>query len=123
MPLALDENTAKYQIRAYEPGKIKINDQEFTQSLIVSANELIHPWAPQNIKELTSEHLLAVLPLKPEVLLLGTGEQPAFLPVDLYGELINHGIGVEVMHTAAACRTYNALTSENRLVAAALVIR
>jgi uncharacterized protein len=34
--------------------------------------------------------------------------------------LIDHRIGLEVMGTAAACRTYNILMSEGRHVAAAL---
>jgi uncharacterized protein len=36
--------------------------------------------------------------------------------------LINAGIGVETMDTAAACRTYNVLVSESRSVVAALLV-
>jgi len=46
-----------------------------------------------------------------------------FPALETYGDLINHGIGIEIMDTAAACRTYNALTAENRQVAAALILR
>jgi uncharacterized protein len=38
-------------------------------------------------------------------------------------KLLNRGIGLEVMDTGAACRTYNVLASEGRAVAAALRVR
>jgi uncharacterized protein len=40
----------------------------------------------------------------------------------IYGNLLNHGIGVEVMDTSAACRTFNALSAEGRNVVAALLL-
>jgi len=36
--------------------------------------------------------------------------------------LLRRGIGVEVMDTGAACRTYNILVSEGRAVVAALLL-
>jgi len=60
--------------------------------------------------------------LKPDVLLIGTGATHVFLSLDIYGDLINQGIGVEVMSTSAACRTFNALSAEGRHVVAALLI-
>jgi uncharacterized protein len=122
MSLLLDENQANYQIRAYKPGFIQINDETFTNSVIVSPNNLITNWPPQTLLSLTAEHLNIILTLKPTLLLLGTGATLAFPAVELYGTLINHGISVEIMDTHAASRTYNVLTAENRNVAAALII-
>jgi len=120
--LHLDENTANYQIRAYRPGMIQINEEKLTRSLIVSANTLIKDWTPQTIQALSAKDLQIIIELKPTILLLGTGTTHVLVPINIYGELINHGIGVEVMDTSAACRTFNALTAENRNVAAALII-
>jgi uncharacterized protein len=122
-PLTLDDNKASYQIRAYKPGFIKINDITYTQSLIVSPTELITDWKPQTVSELNPADLQKIISMKPALLLIGTGEKIFFPPVEIYGELINQGIGVEIMDTSAACRTYNALTSENRNVIAALIIK
>jgi uncharacterized protein len=36
--------------------------------------------------------------------------------------LIEAGIGVEIMDTAAACRTYNILVAEGRAAMAALIV-
>lgn len=123
MPLTLDENSANYQIRAYQPGQLQINDKLYQQSVIIAPNTLIDHWQPHTIAELSAEHLAIILTLKPAILLIGTGEKLIFPPVELYGDLINHGIGVEIMDTRAACRTYNALTAEDRNVVAALLIK
>jgi uncharacterized protein len=121
-PLELDHNNAKYQIRSYTPGAIKINNQTLHRGVIVSANQLITDWPPQTATEITAELLQQVIALKPDILLIGTGGEHVILLVDVYGELINQGIGVEIMNTSAACRTFNALASENRQVVAALVV-
>lgn len=120
--LNLDDNQAKYQIRGYKPGMIQINDKKLITSIIITPDELIEDWLPRTVQELTAESLAPIIKLKPDILLIGTGHALIFLSVEIYGELINLGIGVEVMDTSAACRTFNALTAENRRVAAALII-
>ena len=123
MSLTLDDNHATYQIKGFRPGEIQVNDNTYTRSLIISPTQLITDWQPQSIEELTPEHLQEIISLSPAILLIGTGTELSFPAVDLYGELLNHGIGVEIMDTSAACRTYNALTSEDRNVVAALIIK
>lgn len=120
--LDLDHNQSKYQIRSYKPGSLLINNKWHTASVIVSPDELIENWGPNTVEELTAVLLEKVIALKPDVLLIGTGSKLVFLPVERYGYLINLGIGVEVMDTSAACRTFNALSAENRRVVAALII-
>lgn len=54
-----------------------------------------------------------------DVIFIGTGAETAHIPKDLRGRLEEAGIGVEVMSSPAACRTYNVLLSEGRRVAVA----
>jgi uncharacterized protein len=56
-----------------------------------------------------------------ELILLGLGRRGAPVSAQLRAALKAHGIGVEAMDTGAACRTYNVLLAEDRLVAAALL--
>ena len=123
MSLTLDENHCTYQIRSYQPGQIQVNDNFYNKSIIIGPNHLIDHWPPNTLNELSESHLTLVLELHPDLLILGTGSQLTFPPIEIYGQLINHGIGVEVMDTRAACRTYNVLASEHRNVLAALIIR
>jgi uncharacterized protein len=122
MDLTLDSSNSKYIIRAYEAGKILINEKTFTQSIIVTPNQLIHPWQPQKITELSENHLQAILNLKPQTVLLGTGASWQIIKPDLLVPFYQARIGIEIMDTAAACRTFNVLASEDRNVAAALLI-
>jgi uncharacterized protein len=121
--LDLDENRALYQIRSYTPGSIKVNDKILTESIIITPTMLIENWQPRTIEELTADLLTPIIALKPTILLIGTGSSLVLIDAAMYGELINQGIGVELMDTSAACRTYNALSAENRNVAAALIIQ
>lgn len=121
--LRLDENYAKYQVKGFKPGFIQVNNETLTHSIIIAPEKLIENWDPQHISELKPEHLNIIIEMHPAILLIGTGTTLQFPPVELYGELINHGIGVEIMDTSAACRTYNALTAEGRNVVAALIIK
>ena len=56
-----------------------------------------------------------------DVLLVGTGGQIAHIPAALRKDLEEAGLGVEVMDSPAACRTYNVLLSESRRVALAVL--
>jgi uncharacterized protein len=109
-------------IRAYAPGRINVSDTLLTQSFIVAADQLVEDWPPQRFEELTAEHLKTALALEPEILIIGTGKEQHFLPVELMAALSKTGMGLEVMDTAAACRTYNVLLSEDRKVVAALLM-
>lgn len=122
MEINEDQSDAKYQIKAYEPGKIRINSQDYQRSLIVSANELIADWPPQGLADLTEAHWQLVLALKPEIILLGTGRRFVMPKPELLAPVYQAKIGIEPMDTGAACRTYMALASEGRKVVAALLI-
>jgi uncharacterized protein len=109
-------------IRAYAPGRINVSDVMLTKSFIVASDQLIEDWPPQRFEELSVEHLKAALALDPEILIIGTGREQHFLSGEMMAVLGKGGIGVEVMDTAAACRTYNVLLSEDRKVVAALLM-
>lgn len=56
-----------------------------------------------------------------DVLFIGMGAEIAHIPAPLRISLEEAGIGVEVMSSPAAARTYNVLLSEGRRIAAALL--
>ena len=85
-------------------------------ALVLSRDTLVADWPPRRPDEITAEHLQTLLELEPEVVLLGTGPTQVFLPVPVLSEFFRRGIGVEMMDTRAACRTFNVLASEERHV-------
>ena len=123
MELNLDTGEGQYHIRGYGTGFIQINDEKVDHSVIVTPNKLIDPWPPQSLTELNATHFLLLFDLKPEIVLLGTGPRLSFPDPALLSDFYAKKIGIEVMDTAAACRTYAVLMAEGRKVAAALLIR
>ena len=109
-------------IQAYDQGYIIVNEQRIRHSVIVTPERLITGWPPQRFAELQAVHLELLLELEPEIVLLGTGARQYFPHPRLTSPLLSRGVGVEVMDTPAACRTYNFLMAEGRRVAAALLI-
>ena len=122
MKLHLTTAENNHLITGYGEDFIEINKKRYEQSLIVLANQLILDWNVTTFAALTAEHFAEILEINPEVLLLGTGAKHQFLHPKLAKNLIEKGIPIECMTTAAACRTYNILMSEGRNVAAALLI-
>ncbi len=109
-------------IRHYMPGKVTINQQEYHQSCIITQHQVINDWSITNIEQLNAEHLQPLLALKPEVLIIGSGETQVFPPAIIFGLCAQAGISLEVMNNAAACRTYNVLTTEDREVVLGLIL-
>jgi uncharacterized protein len=56
-----------------------------------------------------------------ELVIFGSGHRIRFPKPALIKTLINKQTGLETMDNQAACRTYNVLASEGRLVALALL--
>ena len=108
-------------IRAYGPGWIRVEQTEYRHPLALGP-EGARAWPPERPDEIDADALQPLLAEDPEVLILGTGGRPEPLSPAFLTELTRRGTGVEVMATAAACRTYNILVGEGRRVAAGLLL-
>lgn len=123
MKIQRDENTGEFTVNSFEPGHIVVNKRSYHNSVILSRDQFITDWVPQSLSELDAEHFAQILALQPEVILLGTGAKIAFPDNSILASIHQAGIGVEIMDTSAACRTFNLLASEDRNVVAALLIK
>ena len=101
---------------------VAVNNQRFERAVVVTADALHQPWDIERFEELKTEHFRFLLTLEPEIVILGTGTRQRFPRPGLLRDLITARIGVEVMDTAAACRTYNILMTEGRKVVAAVLV-
>ena len=119
MRFAQDHLPGQNSIRAYERGRIIVNEHIVDRHVVVTAERLIPDWAP-SFEALRPTHLEALRELEPEILLLGTGTRLRFPPPACLAVFLQRGVGMEVMDTAAACRTYNLLLGEGRRVVAAM---
>jgi uncharacterized protein len=109
-------------IRSFRPGLLRVGDRDIETSVILSTPDLISPWSPPDLSQLSIDHLVTALDQQPELILLGTGISHRFPAPELSMHIMRQGVGLEVMDTAAACRTFNVLNAEGRRVAAALFL-
>jgi uncharacterized protein len=113
-------------IEAYGEGRFRIGGAVFTGSVLIG---LAGPqaWPVTALAGLSPDTILESLAsllgddARPEIMLIGCGARAELLPVPLRARFKELKIVVEAMDTGAACRTYNVLVAEDRLVAAALV--
>jgi uncharacterized protein len=109
-------------ILGYEPGRISVDGRSYTDGLIVSPERIVTGWGPEAAADLSAEHFQALVELDPQVIIVGTGQRQVFPDPRVYLAAMQRGLGVEIMDTGAACRTYNILMSEGRRVAAGLIM-
>jgi len=113
-------------IQSYGDGGFRIAGIDYTGSVLIEA-EQTHLWPVVDPASITLGSLapitraIGVKPVGGVVMLLGTGARPATIDKSLRAELRGLGIGLEVMGTGAACRTFNVLLAEDRAVMAALI--
>jgi uncharacterized protein len=121
MKLHLDRPQGRNQFTGYGAGFVSVNATRYEHSLIVTPERIID-WRIERFEQLTQEALQPLASLEIDILVLGTGGMLRFPPPSALQPLQQAGIGVEVMDSQAACRTYNILLAEDRRIAAAIVL-
>ena len=109
-------------IQSYGDGGFKISGLDHAGSVIVTALKT-QSWNLASIAEIDVKEFCGKVKSLGElnVLLLGTGTSTLAPNPKLGANLQNLGISLEIMDTGAACRTFNVLVAEERLIAAALI--
>ncbi|SEJ85133.1 Uncharacterized conserved protein, contains Mth938-like domain [Paraburkholderia tropica] len=122
LKLHQDSSGALNTVTGYGADYVEINLERHNGSILVMPDSPVQPWPVNAFDSLTPDHFAALLPLKPEVVVFGSGERLRFPHPRLTAPLSAQRIGVEAMDFKAACRTYNILMAEGRRVALALLI-
>ena len=122
MKFSLADADGGYTIHAYTDEHIVIGERRYDRSLILQPERIIDDWPVSSVEQLQAEDFRRLAQLEPNLVLLGCGIRQHFPAPRLYRSLTDAGIGIEIMTTAAACRTYNILVSEGRAVVAALIL-
>lgn len=120
MKFILDDTSAGHVIQRYDQGEVTVRGVIYKNNCIVLPDQVIPTWRPSDFSDLKAEDFRLLLELTPEIVILGTGATQHFPHPSLTQSLMENRIGLEVMATSAACRTYNILMAEGRRVAAAL---
>lgn len=122
MKLQPDPKQSLNTVTRYDSQYIEINEQRFENSIIVTPEGEILSWNVRHFAQLQQSDFRLILEKKPALVIFGSGERLRFLQPTILQDLIQAKIGFETMDTQAACRTYNILMSEGRLVLGAFLI-
>lgn len=121
MELTLERPGDHLFVRSVSEAGIQIVDRVCTGPLILSTDRLLENWDVGDPAEISKARLQPIFDLGPEVVLVGTGARQIFLSPEVMMAFYGKGVGVEIMTTDAACRTFNVLASEGRNVVAAML--
>ena len=116
------ELSATLTVRSVDEHGIRINDDLWTETIALTHQKVMPDWPSKAVQELLLEDFALLLEEEPELVLLGTGRRNEFPPRDLVFGFARMGVGLEVMETSAAARTFNVLAGEGRQVAAVLIL-
>ena len=122
MKLHLADTRNRYSVTGYGLGYLAVNGIRYEQALIVSPDEEPERWSLADFSALTAAAAQSLLRSTPEIVIFGTGPTQQFADPVRIRPLIEAGIGLEMMSTPAACRTYNILMGEGRRVVAAMFL-
>ncbi|MDH3586197.1 MAG: Mth938-like domain-containing protein [Gammaproteobacteria bacterium] len=109
-------------IRRVSGKAIVIGENRYTETIALTPDGLVEDFAPPPLEELGLSHFEMLLEDEPELVILGTGDRTVFPPRELTFAFARRNIGLEVMNTAAAARTFNVLAGEGRRLAAVFYI-
>ena len=121
MKLTHQQAPITHNITGHGLGFIQVNGEPIRVSMAISAHQKIIPWGG-SFEQLSEDHFAQLLSLEPEVVIFGSGPVFRFPHPRLIRLLTQVRIGVETMDNAAACRTYQVLTSEDRKVVLAAIL-
>ena len=116
------ETATSLTIRSVSDGRICIGDNSYDHAIALTADSILGEWPTKAVAELNEDDFAALLEGKPEVIIVGTGRTNIFPPRELVFAMARRRVGLEVMDTTAAARTFNVLVAEDRQVAAVLYL-
>jgi uncharacterized protein len=121
MKIERDVPDGRNTFTGYGEGYVEVNKVRHTTSVVVSEGGVV-AWAATSVEGLSPALMASAAEGSPEIVILGTGPTFVFPDPAVLSPLRDARIGVEVMDTRAACRTYNILLGEGRRVTAALIV-
>jgi uncharacterized protein len=112
----------RHQLEAYGNGGFRFGGMSHRGSILALPSG-VRAWPVRSVSEIGEAALAPIIAEAEaiEILLLGTGDQPAFIEESVRAPLAAAGIRLDAMQTGAAARTYNVLIAEERRVDAALI--
>lgn len=114
------ESVNSLVIQSVSATAIRVSGETYTRTIALTPEQLIPHWDAKAVADLSIDDFEMLLGANPELIIVGTGTTNVFAPRELVFAFARRGVGLEVMDTAAAARTFNVLAGEGRRIAAIL---
>lgn len=105
-------------IESYNFGSITIDGQTYTSDVIIFPDHVNSSWWRKDGHSLVPEDLKGIMDADPEVLIIGCGKSGVLtVPQGTKEYIESQGIELIAKKTDEACKEYNRLANEKRVVA------
>ena len=121
MDLVRHSSSEYLSVRSIGVDGIRIGEGWYKHSLILTATSITPLPNVNSLADIDNKLIETALLEKPDAVLIGTGQTLVRPSRTQYLDWLNSSVGVEIMDSRAACRTFNVLVSEDRPVAAILI--
>lgn len=121
MELHRSDTSGLYLVKPCDTGEFLVNDVLYTQSIIVTPENIITDWRRQSVADLTIEDFEMLAEFDAEIVILGTGKTLIFPDRRLFEPLRKQKCGYDVMNSRSACTTFNILRGDDRKAVVALL--
>lgn len=121
MKLHIAQTSGQNLFTGYGDGFVAVNGARHATHLLVMSDHVVQ-WNVEGFEALSADTAGDLIAWGAEIILLGTGASLRFPEPELARRIAAAGIGLEVMDSKAACRTYNVLMAEGRRALAAILI-
>jgi uncharacterized protein len=115
-------NEHHFFLRRADATSVTVVDRAITKSFVIATDSITEDFPYSKPDQLDESAIEPIVRMKPEVVLLGTGDKIVFPPQRFVASLLKRGIGVETMDSAAAARTFNVLVGDGRKAVAVFLI-
>lgn len=119
MKLDFDKTTDFLNISSYSDAGITVGGQLITRPFVIAGNQILFDLLPPSVRDLNAQYVTKLAHLEQHIILIGTGASHVLLDAQAMQPAMEARVGLEVMTTPAACRSFNVLVAENRAVVGA----
>ena len=120
MELTLQKSLSRLYIKSYTGKSFIIAEDEYNNNIII--DDKIRQWDVKKSELFNLKYYDEIISNNPDIIIIGCGSKQVLPSLDFIDYFTSQEIGIEIMTTESACKTFNILISEHRKVIAGLTI-
>ena len=120
MELTLQKSLSRLYIKSFTGKSFIIAEDEYHTNIII--DDKIKRWNINKSELFNFEYYDKIIMSKPDIIIIGCGDTQILPSPNFINNFTSQNIGIEIMTTESACKTFNVLISEHRKVVAGLTL-